>query len=112
MIIKINKDVVEQFTRFSPYAVDGGYDAYGEMEEGEIGDYLNKEDVGAYIESQTTHIKELEEELESLKDTKYTYDMGVAGDEYINSVAFGGKHHLPSRFRWCELWDVLNGATK
>ncbi|QDP60517.1 MAG: hypothetical protein Unbinned338contig1000_10 [Prokaryotic dsDNA virus sp.] len=35
--------------RFSPYAVDGGCDAYGQMEEDDHGDYYNREDVDAAI---------------------------------------------------------------
>lgn len=35
--------------RFSPYAVDGGCDAYGQMEEDDHGDYYNREDVDVTI---------------------------------------------------------------
>ena len=39
----------EQITRFSPYAVDGGADAYGQMEEDIHGDYVNFEDHAAML---------------------------------------------------------------
>ena len=35
--------------RFSPYAVDGGADAYGQMEEDDHGDYVNFEDHQASV---------------------------------------------------------------
>ena len=39
---------------------------------------------------------------------EYTYAMGTAGDEYVRSVAYNGKHTLPAMFRWAELWAVMN----
>ena len=41
-----------QITRWSPYAIDGGYDAYGEMEEDDVGDWVSYEDHAAHIDTQ------------------------------------------------------------
>ena len=39
----------ELIERLSPYAVDGGFDAYGQMEADEFGDYVRFEDYQARI---------------------------------------------------------------
>lgn len=46
--------------RFSPYAVDGGCDAYGQMEEDEFGDYYNREDADAALDAAQARIAALE----------------------------------------------------
>lgn len=42
------------------------------------------------------------------------YEMKIAdaGDAYIRSIAFDGKHTLPAMFRWQKLWDVMNEAAR
>jgi hypothetical protein len=42
----------------------------------------------------------------------YTAEVGEAGEQYIRSVAFDGRHHLPAQFRWSDLWDALNRAAR
>jgi len=43
------KNTATSLQRFSPYAVDGGCDAYGQMEEDDHGDYYNREDCDAAL---------------------------------------------------------------
>ena len=45
--------------RFSPYAVDGGCDAYGQMEEDDFGDYYNREDANAELDAAQAEIAKL-----------------------------------------------------
>ena len=42
--------MIDKINRFSPYAVDGGHDAYGDMEPDEFGDYVNFEDYVTQID--------------------------------------------------------------
>lgn len=44
---------IEKLTRFSPYAVEGGYHAHGEMDEDEFGNFLNREDAVAVFATLT-----------------------------------------------------------
>jgi hypothetical protein len=55
-----------ELQRFSPYAVDGGFDAYGQMEEDEFGDYYNREDADATIQSAQAEIAKLRAALAEL----------------------------------------------
>jgi FtsZ-binding cell division protein ZapB len=55
-----------ELQRFSPYAVDGGCDAYGQMEEDEFGDYYNREDADATIQVAQAEIAKLRETNRSL----------------------------------------------
>lgn len=56
-----------QITRWAPYVIDGGYRvAYGEMEEDEIGDWVNYEDHTAHIDAQDAKIKTLVEALQGV----------------------------------------------
>jgi len=77
-----------QINRWSPYAVDGGCDAYGEMEEDEVGDWVNYEDHTAHIDAQDAKIKALVEALVRIEDlTSHNMPMSAKDEQCVNREA-------------------------
>jgi hypothetical protein len=64
---------VPMLQRFSPYAVDGGCDAYGQMEEDEFGDYYNREDADAAMSAAQAEITNLRKALDRKTDAAETW---------------------------------------
>ena len=61
------KNTATSLQRFSPYAVDGGCDAYGQMEEDDQGDYYNREDCDAALAAAIAREEGLREALSAMR---------------------------------------------
>lgn len=86
----------EAVERFSPFAVDGGCDAYGEMEPDENGDFVSLEDYRA----QAARIIELEAQL------------ATARNDALDAAAEAGDRENQRRLNLASiripaLWDEL-----
>jgi hypothetical protein len=90
-----------ELQRFSPYAVDGGFDAYGQMEEDEFGDYYNREDADATIQSAQAKIAKLREELEVV------LPFADFGDRMLESWEQHYDVDASDRFDWAKASGVI-----
>lgn len=54
----MSNETLDGLQRFSPYAVDGGCDAYGQMEDDDLGDYVSYEDHAAEVARLTAELDE------------------------------------------------------
>ena len=71
--------------RFNAYAVDGGCDAYGQMEEDDHGDYYNREDVDAKLAEHAAEI----ERLRSLLGRYADHVGDEEGSDFLQRVGEG-----------------------
>jgi len=93
--------------RFSPYAVDGGCDAYGSMEEDDFGDYYKAEDVDAEI----ARLREALDRSQRFEAADWYWramdpdDCGYSPEEAINRAMVG-------QFCVCEIASSFTGPTR
>tara|TARA_R110000824_G_scaffold71870_1_gene183823 strand:+ start:718 stop:1113 length:396 start_codon:yes stop_codon:yes gene_type:complete len=76
-----------ELQRFSAYAVDGGYDAYGQMEEDDIGDYYNREDVDAKLMTLRAEVADCHVNINTKADfIDATINQLAAADELADTL--------------------------